>query len=157
MVLHGSAWLFLTLGSAAQSPGSARLSLALLDSWIGTVLFFFLSICCCGLFVDEVFVFFFHSLTRINPIDALLLLTRTPTLVPAVSFFSSLTRSSSRRSGALSRILLLLHTTRHSLTRSLTVTRCCHIGSERSTFPLFERSIHRFHPSFPSACSRSLR
>jgi len=42
MVLHGSAWLFLTLGSAAQSPGSARLSLALLDSWIGTVLFFFL-------------------------------------------------------------------------------------------------------------------
>ena len=42
MVLHGSTWLFLTLGSAAQSPGSARLSLALLDSWIGTVLFFFL-------------------------------------------------------------------------------------------------------------------
>jgi len=42
MVLHGSTWLFLTLGAATQSPGSARLSLALLDSWIGTVLFFFL-------------------------------------------------------------------------------------------------------------------
>jgi len=42
MVLHGSTWLVLTLGSAAQSPGSSWLFLALLDSWIGAVLFFFL-------------------------------------------------------------------------------------------------------------------
>jgi len=46
----------LTAHLAAQSCGSTWLCLALLDSWIGLVVV--------GLFIDEIFVFFIHSLTH---------------------------------------------------------------------------------------------
>jgi len=80
---------------------------------LGLALYFSFS-CCCGLFIDEVFVFFFHSLTR----------------------------SSSRRSGTLSRILLLLHTRRHSLTHSSrSLTSILHVD---------RRYRHRHVPSIVS-------